>query len=131
MARAKFLRFEGNLILKYDLSNLEHKEDIEKVVNFFSGTVTRMPKNSMLCLLVLTGLSENVVSAIDMSRETEQFSSYFKAAAIIANDPNSDKLAKKVRENLDVYLPIYKDEQEAIEWLLSLPTEINKIENAV
>jgi hypothetical protein len=120
IARADLLRFEERVVLKYDLSNLKHKEDIAKVFDYFSKTVERMPEKSMYCLLDITGLSESVVSCEEMSRDTAQHSLYFKAAAVVANDDMSGVLVKKVREKLKIYLPIYKKEQEAIDWLCSL-----------
>ena len=120
MARATFLRFDGKVILKYDLSNIEHKDDINKVFNYFTGMIGRMPEKSMYCLLDISGLSENVVTVEEMSSDTEQHASYFRAAAVIANDSGSSALIKAVREKLEVYLPIHDDEQSAIDWLLSL-----------
>jgi hypothetical protein len=120
MARSKFLRFDGTNILKYDLSNLEHQEDIAKVFNYFSGTVERMPEKSMLCLLDLTGLNEKVISVEEMSRDTERHAPYFRAVAVIASDSSAIDLTKAVRTRLGIYLPIFQEEKAAVDWLLSL-----------
>jgi hypothetical protein len=123
MSRATFLRFDGKVVLKYDLSNLVHKEDITKVINYFKGLIGRMPEKSTYCLLDITGVSADVVSAEEMSRDIEQHSSSFLAAAVVANDPKSCQLIKAVRTHLKVYLPIYEEEQAAIDWLLSVNAE--------
>ena len=120
MSRATFLRFDGKVVLKYDLSNLEHREDIEKVFNYFSGMVGRMPEKSIYCLLDMTGLNESVVSVEEMSQDTAEHASYFKAAAVISHNSKSDELVKLLRNRLEIYLPIFQKEQEAIDWLLSL-----------
>ena len=118
--RAKFVRYGDKLVMRYDLSKLESQQDIDKVFNRFIMTVEKMPEKSMLCLLDLRGLGQSRVSGKVMGRTTQRIAPYFKATAILADDEVVIDAIKTLRAELEVYLPLFKEEKPAIEWLRSV-----------
>ena len=118
--RAKFVRYGDKLVMRYDLSKLESQQDIDKVFNRFIMTVEKMPEKSMLCLLDLRGLGQKMVSGKVMGRTTQRIAPYFKATAILADDETVTDAIKTLRAELEVYLPLFKKEEPAIEWLTSV-----------
>ena len=120
MKRATFLRSNGKVILKFDLSNLESTEDVDKVVAYFKSMVEKMPKKSMVGLADFNGLkvTENVTQ--ELIRLMEFCNPYFRATATLANDPVTTSLVKTVINHFgDINLPIYQDEETAKEWLFT------------
>jgi len=120
MKRASFLRDGTKMILKFDLSNLENSEDVERVVAYFRSMVGRMPKKSIVGLVDFNGLTVADEVLQEMINLTEFCNPYFRATAAIANDPSTTSLVESVISHFGkINLPIFKEETVAKEWLFT------------
>jgi hypothetical protein len=120
MKRASFLRDGSKMILKFDLSNLESSEDVEKVVAYFRSMVERMPKKSIVGLVDFNGLTVADEVLPEMISLTEFCNPYFRATAVIANNPATTSLVETVIDHFGkINLPIYQEEETAKEWLFT------------
>lgn len=120
MKRATFLRDGAKMILKFDLSNLENSEDVEKVIAYFRSMVGRMPKKSIVGLVDFNGLTVSDAVFQEMIKLTEFCNPYFRATAAIANDSSTTSLVESVINHFGkINLPIYQDENKAKEWLFT------------
>ncbi len=120
MNRASFLRFGSKMILKFDLSNLDKVEDVNRVVEYFGAMVKSMPKKSTVGLVDFNGLKVADEVTQEMIRLTESCNPYFRATAVIANDASTVKLAESVINHFGkINLPIYQEEGSAKEWLFT------------
>ena len=96
MKRASFLRDGAKMILKFDLSNLESSEDVERVVAYFRSVVERMPKKSIVGLVDFSGLKVTDEVTQEMIHLTEYCNPYFRATAVVTNDTTTTSLAESV-----------------------------------
>ena len=120
MKRATFMKVNEKMILKFDLSSLNSTEDVGRVVNYFLSMVERMPKNSLVGLVDFTGLKVADEVVPEMIRLTESCNPYFRATAVIANEPATIGLAEDVIKHFGkINLPIYQEEETAKQWLFT------------
>ena len=120
MKRASFFRYGEKMILKFDLSNLENSEDVEKVVAYFSSMVERMPEKSLVGLVDFNGLKVADEVVHEMIHLTESCNPFFRATAVIANNEATTSLANAVIKHFGkINMPIYQREEPAKEWLFS------------
>jgi len=120
MKRATFIRVKEKMILKFDLSSLDSTEDVGRVVDYFLSMVTRMPKKSLVGLVDFTGLKIADEVVPEMIRLTESCNPYFRATAVIANEPSIIGLANAVIKHfVKINLPIYQEEETAKKWLFT------------
>jgi hypothetical protein len=114
------LRDGAKLILKFDLSNLESKKDVERVIVYFRAMVERRPKKSIVGLVDLNGLTVAAEIVGEMSSLTEFCNPYFRVTAAIANKPAETSLLESVINHFGkINLPVYQEETTAKEWLLT------------
>ena len=108
------------MILKFDLSNLESIEDVERVVAYFRSVVEKMPQKSIVGLVDFNGLTVADVVVQEMIRLAEFCNPYFRATAVITNDEASMTLANAVISHFGkINMPIYQEEVAAKEWLFA------------
>ena len=120
MKRASFLRDGEKMILKFDLSNLENSEDVERVATYFRAMVERMPKKSIVGLVDFNGLTVADEVVQEMINLTEFCNPYFRATAAIANEPAALSLLESVKNHFGkINLPVYQEETAAKEWLFT------------
>lgn len=120
MDRASFIRSDGKMILKFDLSGLEADEEVKRVVKYFKGLVGRMPKKSMVGLADFKGLKVTEEVTHELILLAEACNPYFRATATIANDDETIGLANAVASHFGkINMPLYEDEELAKEWLFS------------
>ena len=120
MNRASFLRSDGKMILKFDLSGLESVEEVKKVVKYFSTLVSNMPKKSMVGLADFNGLIVAEEVTQELIHLAESCSPYFRATAMIANDDATKSLANAVINHFGkINMPIYQEEELAKKWLFT------------
>lgn len=120
MKRATFIKTMGKMILKFDLSSLDSIEDVGRVVDYFLSMVTRMPKKSLVGLVDFTGLKVADEVVPEMIRLTEFCNPYFRATAVLANEPATISLAHDVINHFGrINLPIYQEEETAKKWLFT------------
>ena len=120
MKRASFLRDGSKMILKFDLSNLESREDVERVVAYFRSMVERMPKKSIVGLVDFNGLTVADEVVQEMISLTEFCNPYFRATAAITNGPATTSLVESVVNHFGkINLPIFQEETAAKEWLFT------------
>jgi len=120
MKRARFLRDGEKMILKFDLSNLNEVEDIERITEYFRSMVMKMPKKSIVGLVDFTDLkiADEVVQ--EMIQLTEFCNPYFRATAAITNSLATTSLVESVANHFgDINMPIFQAEEPAKEWLFS------------
>ena len=120
MKRASFLRRDGKMILKFDLSGLENAAGVKKVVKYFSSLVARMPKKSLVGLADFNGLVVTEEVTQELIHLAEACNPYFRATAVIANDESTKSLVDAVISHFGkINMPIYQEEELAKEWLFS------------
>jgi hypothetical protein len=120
MNRASFLRSDGKMILKFDLSGLESVEEVKKVVKYFSILVSNMPKKSMVGLADFNDLIVTEEVTQELISLAEACSPYFRATATIANNDATISLANAVINHFEkINMPIYQEEELAKEWLFT------------
>jgi len=120
MKRASFLREGSKMILKFDLSNIESTEDVERLCAYFRSMVEKMPKKSIVGLADFSGITVADEIVPEMINLTEFCNPYFRATAAIANEPAAISLLESVVDHFDkINLPIYQEEETAKEWLLT------------
>ena len=120
MNRASFIRSDGKMILKFDLSGLESIEEVKKVVKYFSTLVSNMPKKSMVGLADFSGLMVTEEVTQELISLAESCSPYFRATATIANDDATKSLANAVINHFGkINMPIYQEEDLAKKWLFT------------
>lgn len=120
MNRASFLRSDGKMILKFDLSELEDAEEVKRVVKYFSSLVAKMPKKSMVSLADFNGLIVTEEVTRELIGLAESCNPYFRATAVIANDDATTSLANAVISHFGkINMPIYQEEELAKEWLFT------------
>jgi hypothetical protein len=108
------------MILKFDLSNLDAIEDVRRVIEYCRSIIEKMPPKSIVGLVDLNGLKVADEMTQEMILLTESCDPYVRATAVLANDPESVRLAKAVSTHLGgIDLPIYQEEEAAKEWLFS------------
>ena len=120
MKRATFVKVDGKMVLKFDLSSLLSKEEVSRVVEYFLSMVERMPKKSLVGLVDFTGLEVADEVVPEMILLTESCNPYFRATAVIANEPATIGLVEDVKNHFGkINLPIYQDEETAKKWLFT------------
>lgn len=120
MKRATFLRDGAKMILKFDFSDLESREDVERVITYFRSMVERMPRKSIVGLVDFNGLTVADEVVLEMISLTEFCNPYFRATAAIANEPTEISLVESVIDHFGkINLPIYQEETAAKEWLFT------------
>ena len=120
MKRASFLRNGAKMILKFDLSNLNSSEDVERVVAYFRSMVERMPKKSIVGLVDFRGLTVADEVVHEMISLTEFCNPYFRATAAIAIEPAEISLVESVTNHFGkINMPVYQEETTAKEWLFT------------
>ncbi len=120
MKRASFIRDGAKMILKFDLSNLENSEDVERVAAYFRSMVEKMPKKSIVGLVDFNGLTVADEIVQEMINLTEFCNPYFRATAAIANEPAALSLLESVKNHFGkINLPVYQEETAAKEWLFT------------
>lgn len=108
------------MILKFDLSNLERVEDVERVDVYFRSLVEKMPKKSIVGLVDFSGLTVAGEVVDEMISLTEFCNPYFRATAAIANEPAEISLLESVVNHFDkINMPVYQEETAAREWLFT------------
>jgi hypothetical protein len=118
MKRAKFMRAGTKMILKFDLSNLESVEDIERVDVYFRSVVEKMPKKSIVGLVDFSGLTVADEIVQKMISLTESCNPYFRATAAIAKTPAEISFVEAVINHFGkINMPLYQEEVAAKEWL--------------
>ena len=120
MNRASFIRSEAKMILKFDLSNLNNSEDVERVAAYFRSVVEKMPKKSIVGLVDFNGLTVEDEVVQEMIHLTEFCKPYFRATAAIASEPAEISLLESVDNHFGkINLPVYQEEAAATEWLFT------------
>jgi hypothetical protein len=118
--RASFVRTGTKMILKFDLSNLESIEDVQRVDVYFRSLVEKMPKKSIVGLVDFSGLTVADEVVDEMISLTEFCNPYFRATAAIANEPAEISLLESVINHFDgINLPVCQEETTAREWLFT------------
>jgi hypothetical protein len=108
------------MILKFDLSNLESVEDIERVDVYFRSVVEKMPKKSIVGLVDFSGLTVADEIVQKMISLTEFCNPSFRATAAIAKTPAEISLVEAVINHFGkINMPIYQEEAAAKEWLFA------------
>jgi hypothetical protein len=120
MKRASFHRYEAKMIMKLDLSNLDHPTNVVRVVDYLVGMVKKMPKLSVVGLVDLNGLLASDEIKQELSRLAEITYPYFRASALMACDARSRELAATITSRIgETKLPVYEDEEAAMKWLFA------------
>jgi len=120
MGRAKFIRHEDKMILKFDPSHLERIEDLKRVVEYFKTMVEKMPKGSLLALVDFSGLADEDEVFDQMVKLSKFCGPHVRASAIVAKDPASTRLAKAVINHFaKINMPFFEEEDSAKKWLFS------------
>ena len=118
MKRTKFIHEGNKMILKFDLSNLETKEQVSSVVKHFITIVGKMPKKSMVALVDFTDLSVEDGMEKDLIELTNFCNPNFKASAIIAKNVGTRGLANQIIDHFGrLNMEIFGEESQAVEWL--------------
>lgn len=120
MKRATFIKFEHKMIMKLDLSNLVCQSDVARVVDYLIGMVARMPKHSVVGLVVFEGVPASSEIEQELIRLIESSHLYFRFSAFIACDDQSKKLADAISNRFETAnLPVFNDEDAAKKWLFA------------
>jgi hypothetical protein len=120
MKRASFHKFETKMIMKLDLSNLDHPTHVAKVVDYLITMVKHMPKQSVVGLVDFRGLQVSDEIKQELIRLAEMTYPYFRASALMASDAQSRELAATITSRIgETKLPVYEDEETAKKWLFS------------
>ena len=120
MKRAHFLKLKGKVIMKIDLSNLDHPAHVSRVVDYLVAIVEKMPKHSAVGLVDFRGLRVSDEIKQELVRLTETTSPYFRAGALLASDAQSKEMADVFASCLGAAkLPVYEEEEAAKSWLFA------------
>jgi hypothetical protein len=120
MKRSSFIKVDAKMIMKLDLSGLDHPMHVERVVDYLIGIVERMPKQSVVGLVDFRDIVMSEESTQHLFRLVERAAPYFRASAFLENGGDSLKMAETVSKRFDVAkLPVYQDEDLAVQWLFS------------
>jgi hypothetical protein len=120
MKRASFHKYEAKMIMKLDLSNLDHPTNVVRVIDYLVGIVKKMPKQSVVGLVDFRGLLVSDEIKQELIRLTEITYPYFRASALMACDAQTRELAATITSRVGgTKLPVYEDEEAAKKWLFA------------
>ena len=117
MARAKFKKHQDKMVLSLNFANLEIDEAHE-IINYSSGTIAKMPNNSVRILTNITDANFNQELISALKEFAKKNKPHVIASAVVGATGIKKVLFNTIfkfsgRKNMKMF----NNEDEAIEWL--------------
>lgn len=96
MKRSGFVKHNEKIILKFDVSNLQKAEDVQRVVDYFISMAQKMPNNSIAGLADLSNLIVTSKTEADIIKLADLTNHCFTTFAVIVSNIETKYLANKI-----------------------------------
>ncbi|MHB8707796.1 MAG: hypothetical protein ACYC9I_02900 [Desulfuromonadales bacterium] len=120
MKRAGFHKSVNKMILKIDLSYLEHCDHIDMTIDYMNSLVQKLPIKSIYGIVDFRGLKNTDEIQKRLNRLGNIIESHFCACALVVNDEQTRTMASSITHRLEnSSYQSHEEEHTAEDWLVT------------